>query len=403
MTAEVGPAHQRAREFLARAAGDETYGKLVDENFDAGAFADEIIQRDRQRSLDDTGPSAAVAAVDAIKAYKVQLQTHIEDHVEESREALLKSSRGLRALRGDVEAVALAAREAKRKTYKMTRKLTKPYDSCERKTRRLRLVFEANELLRRAQRCRFALRRLDEKRGLNDPEDLASRAALVNEIEGLVDPPERDGKKPASLDAIDVCRGAKDAALAARAELETSSDGVLDEALSTLNVSRAGAALAVAAELGRIGEAVDRALGRLSDAARLCTTEALAGRDPLGVEEPLTAPFSKEAAQAHARRWASALRAQRRHSRAWRACPAPRQRAAPPSSTRASCATCWRRRATRSLPRRRSCCTRRSARAERAAATRYCFSERAPASRWPASSSCTDVMCVRTHFRSSIL
>ena len=93
MTAEVGPAHQRAREFLARAAGDETYGKLVDENFDAGAFADEIIQRDRQRSLDDTGPSAAVAAVDAIKAYKVQLQTHIEDHVEESREALLKSSR----------------------------------------------------------------------------------------------------------------------------------------------------------------------------------------------------------------------------------------------------------------------------------------------------------------------
>ena len=35
MTAEVGPAHQRAREFLARAAGDETYGKLVDENFDA--------------------------------------------------------------------------------------------------------------------------------------------------------------------------------------------------------------------------------------------------------------------------------------------------------------------------------------------------------------------------------
>ena len=47
MTAEVGPAHQRAREFLARAAGDETYGKLVDENFDAGAFADEIIQRDR--------------------------------------------------------------------------------------------------------------------------------------------------------------------------------------------------------------------------------------------------------------------------------------------------------------------------------------------------------------------
>ena len=67
MTAEVGPAHQRAREFLARAAGDETYGKLVDENFDAGAFADEIIQRDRQRSLDDTGPSAAVAAVDAVK------------------------------------------------------------------------------------------------------------------------------------------------------------------------------------------------------------------------------------------------------------------------------------------------------------------------------------------------
>jgi hypothetical protein len=310
MTAEVGPAHQRAREFLARAAGDETYGKLVDENFDAGAFADEIIQRDRQRSLDDTGPSAAVAAVDAIKAYKVQLQTHIEDHVEESREALLKSSRGLRALRGDVEAVALAAREAKRKTYKMTRKLTKPYDSCERKTRRLRLVFEANELLRRAQRCRFALRRLDEKRGLNDPEDLASRAALVNEIEGLVDPPERDGKKPASLDAIDVCRGAKDAALAARAELETSSDGVLDEALSTLNVARAGAALAVAAELGRIGEAVDRALARLSDAARLCTTEALAGRDPCGENaEPLTAPFSKEAAQAHARRWASALRA----------------------------------------------------------------------------------------------
>ena len=220
----------------------------------------------------------------------------------------MKSS-GVRSLRGDVEAVALAAREAKRKTYKMTRKLTKPYDSCERKTRRLRLVFEANELLRRAQRCRFALRRLDEKRGLNDPEDLASRAALVNEIEGLVDPPERDGKKPASLDAIDVCRGAKDAALAARAELETSSDGVLDEALSTLNVSRAGAALAVAAELGRIGEAVDRALARLSDAARLCTT-SLSGPRPLGENaEPLTAPFSKEAAQAHARRWANALRA----------------------------------------------------------------------------------------------
>ena len=93
----------------------------------------------------------------------------------------------------------------------------------------------------------------------------------MNEIEGLVDPPEREGKRPASLDAIDVCRGAKDAALAARAELETSSDGVLDEALASLNVSRAGAALAVAAELGRIGEAVDRALGRLSDAARLCT------------------------------------------------------------------------------------------------------------------------------------
>ena len=70
-----------------------------------------------------------------------------------------------------------------------------------------------------------------------------------------------------------------------------------------------GAALAVAAELGRIGEAVDRALQRLSDAARLCTTEALAGRDPLGAEEPLQAPFSKEAAQAHARRWANALRA----------------------------------------------------------------------------------------------
>ena len=116
----------------------------------------------------------------------MQLQTHIEDHVEESREALLKSSRDLRALRGDVEAVALAAREAKRKTYKMTRKLTKPYSApVSGKTRRLRLVFEANELLRRAQRCRFALRRLDEKRHLNDPEDLATRAALVNEIEGL--------------------------------------------------------------------------------------------------------------------------------------------------------------------------------------------------------------------------
>lgn len=310
MAAEVGAAHQRAREFLARAAGDATYGRLVDEGFDAGAFADEIIQRDKQRSLDDTSPSAAVGAVDAIKAYKVQLQTHIEDHVEESREALLRSSRGLQALRGDVEAVALAARDAKRKTRAMTRKLTKPYDSCERKTRRLRLVFEANEILRRAQRCRFALRRLEEKRGLSGPEDLAARAALVNEIETLVDPPARDGQNAASLDVIDVCRGARDAALQAREELEGSADVALDEALTTLNMSRAGAALAVAAELGRLEEAVDRALKRLADAAQTCTAAALAGRDPRedADAEPLTAPFAKDAAQAHARHWAAALR-----------------------------------------------------------------------------------------------
>ena len=98
----------------------------------------------------------------------------------------------------------------------------------------------------------------------------------------LVDPPERrwERNRPRSMLLMSVA-GRKMPLWQREPSSETSSDGVLDEALSTLNVSRAGAALAVAAELGRIGEAVDRALKRLSDAARLCTTEALAGRDPL--------------------------------------------------------------------------------------------------------------------------
>ena len=89
---DQGVGGQEGRLF-ARAAGDETYGKLVDENFDAGAFADEIIQRDRQRSLDDTGPSHAVAAVDAINAgVDLLLCCHREDR---QRLVLNALSRGL--------------------------------------------------------------------------------------------------------------------------------------------------------------------------------------------------------------------------------------------------------------------------------------------------------------------
>ena len=56
---DMGPAHRSAREFLATAAGDETYGALVDEAFDAGAFANAIIQADRARPADSTARGRA--------------------------------------------------------------------------------------------------------------------------------------------------------------------------------------------------------------------------------------------------------------------------------------------------------------------------------------------------------
>ena len=137
MTAEVGQPPARAR--IPRARRQRDLRQIDRRELRQVPSPAEIMQRDRQRSLDDTGPSAAVAAVDAIKAYKVPLQTHRGPR---RGGGSAEEQQGVRA-RGDVQAVALAAREAKRKTTrKMTKKTNKTLRHDRRKTRRLRLVFE---------------------------------------------------------------------------------------------------------------------------------------------------------------------------------------------------------------------------------------------------------------------
>ena len=150
--APPGPAHLRAREVLATFASDPTYGDLVHDDFDAAAFSNAVIVRDRDGAPGgEGGESHAEATVREVAARAAAVEEAIEGHLDESRDTLMRSAKGLAALQRDVEAVEVAAKEVRRRTRAMARKVLVPFEACAAKTKRLRLVFEANRLLRRCQ------------------------------------------------------------------------------------------------------------------------------------------------------------------------------------------------------------------------------------------------------------
>ncbi|KAH8070816.1 hypothetical protein JL721_4729 [Aureococcus anophagefferens] len=181
--APPGPAHLRAREVLATFASDPTYGDLVHDDFDAAAFSNAVIVRDRDGAPGgEGGESHAEATVREVAARAATVEEAIEGHLDESRDKLIRSAKGLAALQRDVEAVEVAAKEVRRRTRAMARKVLVPFEACAAKTKRLRLVFEANRLLRRCQRALFALRRLREKVGALDRVEQAGGGVELREL-----------------------------------------------------------------------------------------------------------------------------------------------------------------------------------------------------------------------------
>ncbi|KAH8063153.1 hypothetical protein JL722_2315 [Aureococcus anophagefferens] len=254
--APPGPAHLRAREVLATFASDPTYGDLVHDDFDAAAFSNAVIVRDRDGAPGgEGGESHAEATVREVAARAATVEEAIEGHLDESRDKLIRSAKGLAALQRDVEAVEVAAKEVRRRTRAMARKVLVPFEACAAKTKRLRLVFEANRLLRRCQRALFALRRLREKVGALDRveqagggvelRELGAAAALVGDVERLLD----DGGE-GRLRGLDVLAGEVGFVAATRDRLRATAERSLRVALDGGHLADAAAALGAAYELG---------------------------------------------------------------------------------------------------------------------------------------------------------
>ncbi|KAJ8603788.1 hypothetical protein CTAYLR_000189 [Chrysophaeum taylorii] len=263
-----------AEVLLAQLRDDPVYGSFASEDFDVAAFAKAVIERDAKEETYAEGVLAELGR----RAGEVD--TAIEAHVSESREVLLKGAKSMSALRRDVEAVEFATRDVRRRAKNMARKLIDPYEVCARKTTRLRTVFEANEVLRRSQRAIFSLRRLREKvaaldRGDDDLREMAKAAALVREIEGLV---EGDGARgAASLASVTVLSAEISFVGAARERLRASGADALDAALRATNQIDVAAALSLSHELGLLRASVDAAVERLAEGAADAAKAALSG------------------------------------------------------------------------------------------------------------------------------
>ena len=272
--APPGPAHLRAREVLATFASDPTYGDLVHDDFDAAAFSNAVIVRDRDGAPGgEGGESHAEATVREVAARAATVEEAIEGHLDESRDKLMRDAKGLAALQRDVEAVEVAAKEVRRRTRAMARKVLVPFEACAAKTKRLRLVFEANRLLRRCQRALFALRRLREKVGALDRveqagggvelRELGAAAALVGDVERLLD----DGGE-GRLRGLDVLAGEVGFVAATRDRLRATAERSLRAALDGGHLADAAAALGAAYELGALDDAVAGALRESRAASR---------------------------------------------------------------------------------------------------------------------------------------
>lgn len=262
---------------LAELRDDPVYGQFGRADFDAAAFAREVLERDAK--VGKEGNDSAEIKVQVMTELRERvslLESAIRDHVKDHREALVKGVEGLGSLRRDVEAVEFAARDVRRRSRNMSRKLLEPYEACVRATGRLRTTFEANEVLRRAQRALFSLKRLRHFGEAEDLRDMAKAAALVREVENLVHGGDRGAP---SLTAIGPLAAELTLATEAREKLLVKGAEALDAALEDINQTDVQAALSLAHELGRLGPSVDGAVDRLAETAANAAKTALDADD----------------------------------------------------------------------------------------------------------------------------
>ncbi|KAH8065530.1 hypothetical protein JL720_12763 [Aureococcus anophagefferens] len=296
--APPGPAHLRAREVLATFASDPTYGDLVHDDFDAAAFSNAVIVRDRDGAPGgEGGESHAEATVREVAARAATVEEAIEGHLDESRDKLIRAPRASRRS-SDAEAVEVAAKEVRRRTRAMARKVLVPFEACAAKTKRLRLVFEANRLLRRCQRLVRAaapaekvgaLDRVEQAGGGVELRELGAAAALVGDVERLLD----DGGE-GRLRGLDVLAGEVGFVAATRDRLRATAERSLRVALDGGHLADAAAALGAARQLGApttppLARSASRAASRAGAAAVLDAEAAPARAGAVAVAGALAA------------------------------------------------------------------------------------------------------------------
>lgn len=288
---------------LAEMRADPVYGQFTLSGFDAAAFARSVIEQEAARlEAEGTGSTSYSAEVLAGLNKRSQLlETAIDAYAHDKLAALMRGAKRLGSLRRDVEAVEFSARDVRRRSRNMTRKLIEPYEACSRATSRLRTTFEASEVLRRAQRALFAVRRLREKRiDGSDLREMAKAASVVREIEELT-----HGERGApTLLAIAPLKSELSLAAEARDRLRASSEKALESALDAGNQTDVAAALSLSRELGRLAPTVEAAFETLSRQAADGTKAALAGE--LG---EMVNKLDRGSARALADDWARAIEA----------------------------------------------------------------------------------------------
>jgi len=165
----------------------------------------------------------------------------------------------------------------------MVRKLLGPSEACQRLAAKLRMVREANELLKRAQRALFALRRLSEKRaalfsqgdGAPNTRELQHAARLIRDVHDLC--ADEKGDEPALRDVL-VVQTELHAVEETRRLVQSAADEALVRSVAALHQTDVGEALGVSHLLDKLSESVEACAEAFLCAARSATVSALRGK-----------------------------------------------------------------------------------------------------------------------------
>ncbi|XP_065066714.1 conserved oligomeric Golgi complex subunit 5-like isoform X2 [Rhopilema esculentum] len=223
---------------------DGTFSKFLEDSFDPKSYANTIIQ---SRAI---GESLAKLA-DGINL----LDKEIRDQVSSHHEDLLSQATGIETLESVLQSIQGRIHSLKTSVERVQVQITDPYNRIASRTRQLRRLQNACDILRRVIRIFHLGKRLQMqlKAGVRE---IAKAAQSLNELDHVL-----EGE---DLSDIQLIKNDLELIKKAREEVENQANLMLDQGLDNQNQTQTGTALQVFYNLGLLQDRVDEVVSKYS-------------------------------------------------------------------------------------------------------------------------------------------